>query len=106
MGRLRASTRWIWRKPPSLPMVREDLLLAGGLGLSLRRLVGPGSSRGITRPLGRLVGVLVLPGLADVASLLVAAGGRHGGRPLAGLDRPRPVAVAVLGDHRGLAGLD
>src|SRR3954449_4282134 len=109
IGRLRASTRWISRKPPSLPTVREHLLLARGLCLSLGRLVGPGSSRGITRPFRRNVGVLVLAGLADVARLLVAVADpvRSG---LAGGDRTRAVAVAVLGGHgrraRGLAGSD
>src|SRR3954462_902353 len=106
IGRLRASTRWIWRKPPSLPMAREHLLLARGLGFSLRRLVGPGSSRGIARPLGRDVRVLVLARLADVAGLLVAVGGRDVRRRLAGLDRARAVAVAVLGHARRLARLD
>src|SRR4051812_29030344 len=105
-GRLRASTRWISRKPPSLPIARKHLFLARGLGLSLRRLVGPGSSRGITRPLGGLVGVLVLAGLTDVARLLVAVGSGDVRRGLAGLDGAAAVAIAVLGDHGGLAGFD
>src|SRR3954452_13243193 len=104
-GRLRASTRWISRKPPSLPMAREHLLLAAGLRLGLRRLVGPRSSRGITRSLRRDVRVLMLPGLAQLTRLLAAVA-RHVRRRLPRADRPRAVAVAALGHLGELAGLD
>src|SRR4051812_36691482 len=104
-GRLRGSTRWIWRKPPSLPTTRNPLLLTGGRGLGLGRLVGTGSSRGITGALRRIVGILVLAGLADLTRLLTAVA-RHIRRGLAGLDRAGSVAVAVLRDHRRLPGVD
>src|SRR4051794_7237086 len=99
MGRLRASTRWICRKPPSLPMAWEHLLLAGGLSFALSRLVGPGSSRGITGALSRHIRILVLAGFADRARLLPAVAG-HVRRRLAGLDRALAAAVTALG-HLG-----
>src|SRR3954454_1891392 len=89
-GRLRGSTRWISRKPPSLPTVRKHLFLAGGLGISLRRLVSPGSARGIAGALRRFVGVLVLTGLAQLAGLLAPVAG-HVRRRLAGADRTAAV---------------
>src|SRR5437870_9297606 len=101
IGRLGAPTRWILRKPPSSPTVREHLLLAGGLGLGLGRLVGSGSSRGITCPRGSRRGVLVLSGLADVAGLLEAVALRRVHARLTGSNRTRAVAIAVLGDHSG-----
>src|SRR5436190_23305058 len=70
-GRLGGLTRWILRKPPSSPIEREHLLL--GLGLDLGAL-GRVAVLGLpARALGGLRGVLVLPRLAHVVGLLVAA---------------------------------
>src|SRR5438067_991348 len=60
-----------------------------------------GSSRGITCPRSRCRGILVLSGFADVAGLLVAVALGHVRAGLAGSNRTRAVAVAVLGDHSG-----
>src|SRR5438270_866208 len=83
-GRLGGLTRWILRKPPSSPMAREHLLLAGCRSLLLRRLIGAGSSRGITGPRPRVCRVLVLPRLADIVGLLATLARRHVRRRLAG----------------------
>src|SRR3954468_19265045 len=85
IGRLRASTRWISRKPPSLPMAREHLLGRLFLGLGLLRGVSPGVAGGLAGAVGGHRRVLVLAGLAGPARALVAVGGAVG-LALAGLD--------------------
>src|SRR2546421_3128052 len=105
LGRLRGSTRSIFRKPPSSPIPGEHLLLGLLLGLGLLGVARAGIAGGLARALGRLCGVLVLPGLADLARLLVAVPAVVG-RGLTGAHGAAPVAIAVLGDHRRLAGLD
>src|SRR3954451_6003271 len=106
IGRLRWSTRWISRKPPSLPMTREHLLGRVLLGGRLRRLVRARLARGLAAALGGHRRVLVLAGLARLARLLVAVAGRHVGRLLTRIDRPRAVAVAARAHDRWLAGLE
>src|SRR3954453_17912765 len=70
-ARLGGFTRWILRKPPSSPIERQHLLLGPGLDLGpLGRIAVLGLLAGALRRLG---GVLVLPGLARVVRLLVAA---------------------------------
>src|SRR4051794_18410887 len=76
IGRLRGSTRWSLRKPPSSPMARQNLLLGllGGLrGLGLGRAA---RECRLVGALGRDGRVLVLAGLAGLARLLVAVGRR------------------------------
>src|SRR3954471_2497133 len=106
IGRLRWSTRWISRKPPSLPMAREHLLGGVLLGGRLRRLVGARLARGLAGALRRHRRVLVLAGLARLARLLVAVGGRRVRGWLAHVDRTRAVAVAAGAHDRRLAGLE
>src|SRR2546423_3271832 len=105
-GRLAGPARWIFMKPPSSPTVRELLLL--GLLLDLRPLgvAGAGRASGVARALGRLGGVLALAGLARLARLLPPVARGRVRRALAGADRARAVAVAVLRDDRRLPGVD
>src|SRR3954469_20864932 len=106
IGRLRWSTRWISRKPPSLPMAREHLLGGVLLGGRLRSPVGARLARGLAGALRRHRRVLVLAGLARLARLLVAVGGRRVRGWLAHVDRTRAVAVAAGAHDRRLAGLE
>src|SRR5438105_3251464 len=105
IGRFFGSCRSIFRKPPSSPIPGKHLLLGLLLDLGPLAVVGAGVARRLPGPLGRGRGVLVLTGLAGLARLHPVAGGRVG-VALAGADRARAVAVAVLRDHRGLAGID
>src|SRR3954452_12501118 len=105
IGRLRGSTRWISRKPPSLPMAREHLLRALGRRAGLLRGVGAGLARGLAGALRGDRGVLVLARLAGVARTVIGVA-RHVRSGLARHDRARAVAVAARAHHRGLAGLD
>ena len=104
IGRLRGSTRWSFRKPPSSPMAREDP----------PRPASPSACSGWPRRasaacLARCAaaGVLVLAGLARSDASPAWPSGRHvrraRGRSSAG---PGAVGVAVLGDDRRLAGRD
>src|SRR4051812_48333822 len=106
IGRLRGSTRWSFRNPPSSPTAGEHLL-AGlllhlgplGVGLAaLARLLG-----GLLRSERR---VLVLARLAGARGLVAAAVAGHVRSPLAGGNRTRAVAVTVLGDDGRLARLE
>src|ERR1700753_3795286 len=73
IGRLSWPTRWISRKPPSLPMVRKHLLGALGRGTGLLALVGARLAGGLARPLGSHRGVLGLPGLPRLARAVAVA---------------------------------
>src|SRR5215212_3221037 len=99
IGRLRWSTRWISRKPPSLPMAGQHLLGCFLLGGGLLGGVATGLPRGLTGALRGDRGVLVLARLAGVARAVIRVA-RHVRGRLAGLDRARAVAVAALG-HLG-----
>src|SRR3954454_16199143 len=96
IGRLRGSTRVSWRKPPSSPMAREDLLprfLFDLCSFAVRGAALPGLLPGAVCRRG---GILALPGVAGSPGFLVAVGGDVGVH-LAGLDAACPGAVAVLG---------
>src|SRR4051812_18539818 len=105
IGRLRGSTRWSLRKPPSSPMGREDLLLRFLFDLSPFAVRSAALSGILPGALCRRGGVLVLAGFAGPPRLLVAVRGDVG-VALARADRTGAVAVAVLGDDLRLARLD
>src|SRR4051812_26703357 len=86
IGRLRGSTRWITRKPPSLPMAREHLLGTLGLGAGLLPPVAARLAGGLAGPLGRDRRVLVLARLAGARGAVVGVA-RHVLPGLARLDR-------------------
>src|SRR3954454_8536658 len=77
IGRLRGSTRWSSRKPPSLPMAREHLLGGLVLGRALPAPVAAGAARLLASALRRYARVLVLARLAGLARRLVAVGGHR-----------------------------
>src|SRR4051812_16951567 len=104
-GRFGPLTRWIFRKPPTSPIAREDLLGGLGLGLFLLSAVYGAPACLALGPLGRHGGVLVLAGLAGALRLLVAVGRGRVWRALARTHGPVSGAIAVLGDHGRLAGL-
>src|SRR5215208_3265685 len=96
IGRLRGSTRWSLRKPPSSPMAREDLLscfLFDLCSFAVRGAALPGLLPGAVCRRG---GILPLAGVAGPPCFLVAVG-RDVGVALARADRACAVAVAVLG---------
>src|SRR4051812_45701421 len=97
IGRLRGSTRWSLRKPPSSPMGREDLLLRFLFDLSPFAVRSAALSGVLPSALCRRGGILVLAGLARPPCLLVPVR-RHVRVALARADRPATVAAAVLGD--------
>src|SRR4051794_40954581 len=103
IGRFRGSWRWSFRKPPSSPIPGKHLPLGLLLDLRLLALLAPVSR--LPRAMRRGRGVLVLPGLARLGRLEPVARGRVL-RALTGAHRPGAVAIAVLGDHRWLAGVD
>src|SRR5437763_3531300 len=105
IGRFFGSCRSIFRKPPSSPIPGKHLLLGLLLDLGPLAVVGAGVARRLPGPLGRRRGVLLLAGLARLARLHPVAGGRVG-LALPSAHRAGSVAVAVLGDHRGLASVD
>src|SRR5437764_8706415 len=105
IGRFFASTRSIFRNPPSSPIPGEHLLLGLLLYLCALGVVGAGVLGRPARALGCRRRVLVLAGLAGLVRLHPVPGGRV----RVALPRPHrtgPVAVAVLRDHRRLARVD